>query len=236
MVNVVSFSGGKDSTAMLLLMIEKNIKIDEIIMCDTGMEFQDMYNHINKIKENIKYPITVLKADNSFEFYMFNVIKQKGKNKGKCGYSWPDFRNRWCTQLLKKSVIKKYLNEKYREKQVIEYQGIAADEVKRLNKNKEKNIKYPLAEWGMTEQDCLNYCYSKGYDWNGLYKKLKRVSCWCCPLKSLFELEVIYNDFPEYWKKLKEFDKNTYRKFRADYSIEDLERKFIAKNNEPDLF
>ena len=99
---IVSFSGGKDSTAMLLLLIENNRPIDEIIFCDTGMEFQDMYEHIEKVKEMIGLPITVLKSDKSFEYYMFDHIKTKGKNKGQKGYSWPDFRNRWCTQVLKK--------------------------------------------------------------------------------------------------------------------------------------
>ena len=78
----------------------------------------------------------------------------------------------------------------------------------------------------MTERDALEYCYTKGLDWNGLYKKLGRVSCWCCPLKSLKELKVIYEEFPQYWEKLKEWDNNTYRQFRSDYSIEDLEAKF----------
>ena len=40
---VVSFSGGKDSTAMLLRMIELKETINEVIFCDTGMEFPEMY-------------------------------------------------------------------------------------------------------------------------------------------------------------------------------------------------
>lgn len=38
-VHVVSFSGGKDSTAMLLWMLELGMTVDEIIFCDTGVEF-----------------------------------------------------------------------------------------------------------------------------------------------------------------------------------------------------
>ena len=225
---IVSFSGGKDSTAMLLLLIEKEYPIDEIIMCDTGKEFDDMYKHIDKVKSMIDMPITILKSEKSFEYYMFDHIKTKGKNKGTKGYSWPDFRNRWCTQALKKSVIKKYLKHKYPQDkyELIEYHGIALDESQRSEKNKEKNCRYPLIEWGMTEKDCLEYCYSRGLDWNGLYKNLGRVSCWCCPLKSLKELKVIYEQYPQYWEKLKEWDDNTYRQFRSDYSIRELEEKF----------
>lgn len=230
MKHIVSFSGGKDSTAMLLKMIENNMTIDEVIMCDTGVEFEDMYNHIEKVQSMINIPITILKSDKSYEYYMFEHIKTRGKNKGSKGYSWPDFRNRWCTQLLKKTVINKYLKNKYKNEEIIEYHGIAVDETKRLDKNKEKNVKYPLADWNMTEKDCLQYCYDKGLDWNGLYKKLGRVSCWCCPLKSLKELKVIYNDYPKYWEKLKDYDSKTYRKFRADYSILELEEKFYYED------
>ncbi len=222
----MSFSGGKDSTAMLLKMMELGMKIDEIIFLDTGVEFPQMYEHIKKVEKYIGRDITVLKSDKSYEYYMFEHVKTRGKNKGQKGYSWADFRNRWCTQLLKKQVIKKYL-KKYKGYEVVEYHGIAVDEVKRLeNKNKEKTVRYPLAEWNMTEKDALEYCYSKGFDWGGLYEQFGRVSCWCCPLKSLKELRVLYKDYPQLWEKLKEWDNSTYRKFRADYTIEQLEEKF----------
>lgn len=223
--HIVSFSGGKDSTAMLLLMIENNMKIDEIIFLDTGVEFPQMYQHIEKVKAMIGREITVLKAEKSYEYYMLEHVKTRGKNKGQKGYSWADFRNRWCTSNLKQQVIKKYM-KKYKEYKIIEYHGIAIDEQKRLEKNKNKNVRYPLAEWGLTEKDALQYCYDKGFTWNGLYEKFDRVSCWCCPLKSLKELRVLYSDFPHLWEKLKEWDNKTYRKFRADYSVQELEDKF----------
>lgn len=224
--HIVSFSGGKDSTAMLLMMIEKGIQIDEIIFLDTGVEFPEIYKHIERVEKYINRPITKLKAENTYEYMMFEYVKIKGKNKGQKGYSWADFRNRWCTKYLKQQVISRYLREKYKNIEIIEFHGIAADETKRLLRNKEKNIKYPLAEWGVIEKEALEYCYSKGFSWNGLYEKFDRVSCWCCPLKNLKELKVLYKEYPELWKQLKEWDSKTYRKFRADYSILDLEKKF----------
>ena len=35
--HVVSLSGGKDSTAMLLMMLERGMQIDCILFCDTGL-------------------------------------------------------------------------------------------------------------------------------------------------------------------------------------------------------
>ena len=54
MKHIVSFSGGKDSTAMLLKMLEDNWTIDEILFCDTGKDFPDMLDHIEKVKRYIK--------------------------------------------------------------------------------------------------------------------------------------------------------------------------------------
>ena len=53
MLNVVQFSGGKDSTSMLLMMLEKNMPIDDIIFCDTGKEFPQIYEHIEKVNKYI---------------------------------------------------------------------------------------------------------------------------------------------------------------------------------------
>lgn len=222
----MSFSGGKDSTAMLLRMIEENMKIDEIIFLDTGVEFPEMYNHIKQVEEYIGRPITKLKDEHSFEYYMLEHVKTRGKNKGQKGYSWSDFRNRWCTSNLKKKVIKRYLR-KYKDYRIIEYHGMAFDEPKRIKDD--PNIKYPLFEWKMVEKDALQYCYDRGFTWGGLYEKFDRLSCFCCPLKSLKELEILYREFPHLWSKLREWDSKTYRQFRADYSILDLEEKFNKK-------
>lgn len=37
---IASVSFGKDSLAMLLMLIEKRYKLDEVVFYDTGMEFQ----------------------------------------------------------------------------------------------------------------------------------------------------------------------------------------------------
>lgn len=41
--SILSFSGGKDSTALLLMMLERGMKLDYILFCDTGAEFPEMY-------------------------------------------------------------------------------------------------------------------------------------------------------------------------------------------------
>ena len=228
-MNIVSFSGGKDSTAMLLMMIEKGIKVDRVICIDTTKEFPQMYEHIKKVQEIIEpLKIETLKFD--FDYYFSKHIKTKGKNKGKKGYGWPCFSMRWCTG-EKKNCIRLFMKQ-FNNSEVINFQGIAYDEKERTTRNKflPYKVQYPLVDWQITEKQALEYCYSKGLDWDGLYEKFYRVSCWCCPLSRIGELRILYNDFPELWKELEEMDKKTFRKFRSDYSVKDLSNKFANEN------
>ena len=157
------------------------------------------------------------------------VVRQYGAQLN--GYGWPGPRQRWCTTRLKAMPREHFLRELRKQYEVIEYVGIAADEQYRLERanNQNPNHRHPLVDWGWTERDCLRYCYERGYDWDGLYEHFKRVSCWCCPLQSLTELRELHQHFPELWEQLKTWDKRTWRNFRADYSVEDLEVRFLLE-------
>ena len=227
---IASVSFGKDSLAMLLLILEKNKPLDEVIFYDTGMEFQAIYNIrdtvVRLLKEKgIKY--TELKPKFPFEYVMFEKpVKHRNGTISK-GYSWCGGRCRWGTT-EKNTIIKKYLKENYND-DYKEYIGIAYDEPNRI-KNDNKKI-YLLYDLKYTEKDCLRYCYSKGYSWEedgiDLYSILDRVSCWCCANKNLKELRAYYKYLPTYWNKLKELQSKTERPFRNNKeSIFDLEERF----------
>lgn len=214
---------------MLLGMIERGMPIDCVLFCDTGIKFPAMYDHINKVEENTGIKITRIKPERSFEYLMLDYpVKCKDNGLTKIGFSWAGVRQRWCTTRLKDLPREKFLSPLRKKYDVVEYVGIAADEQFRLERKRNRNESHvhPLVDWGMTERDCLNYCYEHGYDWGGLYQHFKRVSCWCCPLQSLDELRKLYHHFPELWAKLKDWDSRTWRKFRADFNVEQLEKRF----------
>ena len=224
-MNIVSFSGGKDSTAMLLMMLEKGVRVDRIVCVDTTKEFPQMYEHIKKVQAIVEpLEIEIVKID--FDYWFGEHIKTRGKRKGEKGYGFPDFRNRWCTA-LKREAIKKL--QKTIPEESTQFHGIAFDERERALKNAGRDIRYPLVEWGVTEAQALDYCYSRGLDWGGLYEKFHRVSCWCCPLSRIGELRVLYNEFPALWDQLEEMDKKSFREFRSDYTVKALRDKFEAE-------
>lgn len=235
-LHVVNFSGGKDSTAMLLHMLELGMPIDEVVNVDTGMEFPAMYRHIEKVRavvETAGVKFTTLKADKTFEFYLteVQVNRRNPKFVGVQGYGWPGPRMRWCTSSLKTRVMKAHLKALKAERDVVEYVGLAADEVERAERKNNKKLVAPLIQWGWTEDDALRYCYDHGYDWEGLYKLFKRVSCWCCPLQSLQELRQLRRHFPDLWERLFELDSRQYRRnFNASNSLAQLEARFALED------
>lgn len=98
--HAVSLSGGKDSTAMLLLMIERGMPIDMVLSADTGMEFPEMYAHLAKLDEHLYRErgmhITTLRHPKGFEYCMFDEPKQKPKsleNRARLGI--PPYGNGW---------------------------------------------------------------------------------------------------------------------------------------------
>jgi len=74
-----------------------------------------------------------------------------------------------------------------------------------------------------------NIATIKRLDWGGLYERMSRVSCYLCPLSRLSELEIVYKEYPELWANMKQLDKKSFRKFRYDYSLDELEEKFIKE-------
>lgn len=81
-----------------------------------------------------------------------------------------------------------------------------AREQKRLAKQHAPYKRFPLADWKMTEAQCLKYCNAYGHTWEQdgvqLYDVLDRVSCWCCRNKNQKELKAIHDNLPRYWNQL----------------------------------
>lgn len=200
---IASVSWRKDSTAMIFKLIEKNYPLDEVVFYDTGMEFQAVYgvrDMVLPLLEEKHIIYTELKSYNSFLFDMLVRPKIKRKTKQEA------YGDEWCGKCRWHTFIKQRVCNQYTGTDNIVYIGIAADETNRLQKL-DTYKKAPLAELGMTEKDCLEYCYSKGIRWYEndieLYSILDRVSCWCCQNSNLKELKNIYLYLPKYWGMLK---------------------------------
>lgn len=249
--HAVSLSGGKDSTAMLLLMIERGMPIDTVLTADTGMEFPEMYAHLDKLDSYLYAErgihLTRLRHPHGYEWLMFEEPKQKTasiENRQALGVTpfgngWPGVKVRWCTGELKTHLIAKEVNRLKGEYNAINYVGIAADEPSRV-----KDDKYPLVDWHITEPEALKICYDRGFDWGGLYEIYHRCSCWCCPFQRIAELRRLRHYHPELWARLLEMDRravaqfgdNPLGRFKENWTVEELEERFAAEDRQIVLF
>lgn len=241
MNQIVSLSGGKDSTAMLLLMLERGEPIHSVVWFDTGWEFSAMHTHIKQVEEYTGIEVVRLKPEKSFDYWMFKreIVAKKGPLKGqvhRVGYGWPSAMLRWCTGEKVRTIQKYAANIE----ELVFCVGFAADEQHRTGTQnaKKRNFRYPLIEWGITEKQALQYCYSRGFTWNGLYNHFDRVSCFCCPLKGLKELRTLRREFPELWSRMLDMDSSIQnnRGFKDYDTVHDLERRFKAEDRQLALF
>lgn len=246
-------SGGKDSTAMLLLMLEKGMPIDATFYADTGMEFPEMQKHMEKLDELLfrerGLHITTLRHPRGFEWMMFEEPKVRPSSLEKrdkmgvpaYGNGWPGPLVRWCTGQLKTKLMDKALNQLKGEWDAVQYVGIAADEAHRCKDGKSK--RYPLVEWGITEAQALQICYDRGFDWDGLYKIYNRCSCWCCPLQRISELRKLRQYHPDLWNRLLDMDRRAIGmfgvtplgRFKERWSVEQLDKRFAAEELQSSL-
>ncbi len=237
--NIVSLSGGKDSTAMILMMLEKNEPIHSVVFFDTGWEFPEMIDHVDKLEKYTSIKFVRLKYKLSFDYVLNQrpIISNKGENKGEIhryGNGWPSAKRRWCTR-HKINAIEKYYRQQENFQSCI---GFAADEAKRVPTEQKKTWpeRYPLIEWDISESEALQYCYNHGFKWDGLYELFGRVSCFCCPLQRIGEIRTLRRHRPELWAKMLEMDTDNCRGFKGTKSVHDLENRFKQEDRQLTLF
>lgn len=250
----LSLSGGKDSLALFLKILDEGVKLDEVVTVDLGDEYQATYDALMYaasicLHEKIKF--TVLEIPETEEYRIFKeksgielsvfefLVFEHEKQNGCRGYGWCG-KQRWGTA-IKKQLLNNYYQSL--ERFVIEYVGIAADEVHRIDIVPHKNYakSYPLIKWRMAESDCLNYCYRHGVEWrqNGirLYDILDRVSCQHCQQKNLKELRNIRKHLPELWGDFKDWQSKISFPYRSDGStIHDLDKRFASEDMQLTIF
>jgi len=226
-MNIVSFSGGKDSTAMLLRMIELDIKVDKIVFADTGFEFPELYDYIKKIEKHIGRKIEFVYPKKSFKDWYYGKVT-RGKTKGKVrGFPLRLYPCHWSRE--SKVLPLTRLGTK-KDKRFI---GIAYDEQQRCHS--EGNLVYPLVEWKWTEQDCINYLNKKNL-FNPLYVNFDRLGCYFCPKQNEKSIYVLWKIYPDLWKKTKFWEKENikhdkgfiFNKSMKEYE-ELFEKGFIPK-------
>ncbi|MEE9151770.1 MAG: phosphoadenosine phosphosulfate reductase family protein [Thermoplasmata archaeon] len=205
----VSFSGGKDSLATLLLALDAGLK-PKVLFVDTGLEFEETKAHVKEIAE--LFGLDVRREDAK------DVFWRDVPNFGPPG---KDFR--WCCKTCKLGPTVRLIKRDY-PKGVVSLIGQRAYESEQRAK-KGKTWKNPwvpgqlgvslIQDW--TALHVWLYIFEKGVPYNVWYDRgLERIGCWLCPASDMADLEIVKKFFPDYerWEVfLKEYaDKNGHPK------------------------
>ena len=208
-------SGHANSCAMVARMHEIKTPPDRVVFCETGLEFEEVYDYLYKFEkkigiEIIREDITKTKPQYKFENWFIKPWcsgKHEGKIHGiplQCGACW-HHRN------VKDTIYRKY----YKISDNV-FCGFTRDEKGRMmkvpNGKKSDFFKYPLIEWGWSAENSIWYLKNRIGLKHPLYEPdigFKRLGCSICPYQSGEALEIIYNKYPKIWDYMIELEEKS---------------------------
>jgi len=178
----LSFGGGVNSTALLLLLTERKEEF-EAVFVDHGGDYPETYEYV-KLLQDKGYPITVVKGvingDDLYDYCLkYRIL--------------PCRRFRWCTMKFKVNVVHSYY-----EKPCFEMIGLDAGESNRAkNRRTTKGIEvdYPLIRWNLDRNDCLEVIKKHGLP------APRKSGCYFCPFARGSDFRRMRDQYPELWCK-----------------------------------
>lgn len=244
---IASFSGGKDSTATVILAHIHNEPLDLILFAEVMFDEKisgELPEHIDFVKNKAiplfaewGYKTEILHGNKTYmDLFMGEPTRGKRKGSGmkrgfpmmgKCAVNKP------CKVYPIRDYIKQMGN-------VEQYVGIAADEEKRLEGLKGTNKISLLEKYGYTEQMAFDLCKEYGV-LSPIYEFANRGGCWFCPNMRPCQIRQLRNKHPELWKRLLKLEEeenligsiwNTLKKV----SIHDLEEQFFWEKAQMEIF
>lgn len=206
-LNIICWSGGKDSTATIVLAHELGIPIDLIIISLVWFDkkrriyaeypevIEWIFEYAIPLFESWGYKVKVLESDKDYMHWFYHTIERSGHEdrKGKLS-GW--LIGGMCSMNREKvNPIKRYLKTLGRGYQ--EYIGIAADEPERLERVHRKGQISLLEQKGIVEE--RTYDILRPYNLiSPTYKFSKRGGCWFCPNQTIKEFAHLKTNTPNY--------------------------------------
>lgn len=173
--HVVGLSGGKDSTALALLLVEREPRQYEFICNTTGDELPEMLDHWKRLEDLLGSEIIQVRHERSLD----EEIRKQGM--------LPSVFARWCTRILKIEPTIRYMDGLPDGSTL--YVGLRADEeIRRGIYGEDMLIRFPLREWDMDEAAVW-----KALDDRGICIP-KRTDCAKCPYQRLGEWRELWEN------------------------------------------
>lgn len=244
---IASWSGGKDSTASIILTHENNEPLDLIIFSEVMFDKNisgELPEHIEFIKnkciplfESWGYEVKILHSDKTYLDYFYRkAVKGRyiGMRKG-----FPMVRHCGVLDECKMPQIRKFW--KSMDCEFTQYVGIASDEFRRLDRVVQTNNQISLLEkYGYTEQMAKEKCEEYGL-LSPIYSFSNRGGCWFCPNSRDCQLRHLRKNHEVLWNNLLALENqpnligNIWNTL-TQTSIHDKEEQFFWEDNQITIF
>jgi 3'-phosphoadenosine 5'-phosphosulfate sulfotransferase (PAPS reductase)/FAD synthetase len=241
--HLAMLSGGRDSTAMTLMILEQGLPLDYIVFCDTGIEHDAMYEYIDKLdsffKRKYGIKITRLKPKHTFDEYIREPRAKGeyvGKTRGTPAFLDMCFWRRESKQYPYERWLKS-LSIKLED--TVQYVGFVYGEQSRVEAMP-KYCEAPLYESGLKEIDVQRYLEENEME-NPLYRDFNRTGCAICPKQGIKDKYVLWSKYPKIWEYMSKTEQElnadenktgVYPRWHIDLFIEDMEKQFIKKQSQ----
>lgn len=199
--HVLNVSGGKDSSALALLMAGRvkrleHFRLDtvEYVFCDTQKELPETYEYLARLEAELGSKIIYLNSKAGFDHW----------HKVFGGYL-PSPQNRWCTKMLKLKPFEAHVGDD----NVVSYVGLRADEDRIGYISRKPNIRtrYPLKEAGIDYNGVVQILEDSGL---GLptYMEWGRTNSGCtfCFFQTPYEWARLLETYPKYFKEAMDYE------------------------------
>jgi len=188
----VSYSGGKDSLATLLVVIKSVGKVP-MLFADTGMEFPETYANVDDASRH--YGLEVIRTDGKTRF--LENLKQRGP---------PAVNARWCCKVCKLTPVANLIREHWGEclsfigqRRYESAMRAHSDRVWRNPNVREQLSAAPIHNW--TALHVWLYLLREHAPYNILYEHhLDRIGCFMCPSSDMALIHMIESDYPQLWE------------------------------------
>jgi hypothetical protein len=193
--HVVALSGGKDSTALALRLREVSSELPTTYLCTpTGDELPEMLAHWERLETLLGTPLTRITN---------GTLKGWIRHYG----SLPNWRQRWCTRLLKIEPCLAFLKE---HEPCILYVGLRADEEERQGiYSNDVVCRFPLREWGWGLEDVRGYLRER------CVRIPRRTDCARCYGQRLEEWRDLWQRHPDLYADAERDEAETGHTFRS---------------------
>ena len=214
--HILGLSGGKDSTALAIL-LHQEIPQMEYFFCDTHRELPETYEYLERVKARLGIKIEYLSAKRGFEHWL-DIY----------GGVLPSPQMRWCTKQLKIHPLEKFIGDD----EAISYIGIRADEHRDGYISTKPSIQpvYPFKERGLVKADILRLLEESGIGLPSYYEWRSRSGCYFCFFQRKYEWVMLHERHPDLFAKAVQYeqqhkDGRTYTWTQGETLLELIARK-----------